>query len=99
MYKLTVVAGPNRGTSYPVQDGETSIGRQAGNTVVLPSAKVSKRHCVLAVNNGKVVMSDQGSSNGTFVNGVLVKSKPMKAGDRISVGEYVLELTEPVVRA
>lgn len=99
MYKLTVVAGPNRGASYPVQDGETSIGRQAGNTVVLPSAKVSKRHCVLVVSDGNVVVSDQGSSNGTFVNGVLSKSKSMQAGDRISVGEYVLELTEPPVRA
>jgi hypothetical protein len=99
MYKLTVVAGPNRGTSYPVQEGETSIGRQAGNTVVLPSAKVSKRHCVLVVSDGKVAVSDQGSSNGTFVNGVLSKSKLMKSGDRISVGEYVLELTDPPVRA
>lgn len=99
MYKLTVVAGPNRGTSYPVQDGETSIGRQAGNTVVLPSAKVSKRHCVLVVSDGRVIATDQGSSNGTFINGVLAKSKPMKAGDRISVGEYVLELTQPPARA
>lgn len=99
MYKLTVVAGPNRGTTYPVQDGETSIGRQAGNTVVLPSAKVSKRHCVLVVSDGRIIVTDQGSSNGTFVNGVLSKSKPMKAGDRISVGEYVLELTQPPARA
>jgi hypothetical protein len=94
MYKLTVVAGPSRGQSFPVQEGETSIGRQAGNAVVLTSAKVSKRHCVLVVDNGgQVMLSDQGSSNGTFVNGVLAKSKPINPGDRISVGEYVLELT------
>lgn len=95
MYKLTVVAGPNRGTSFAVQDGENSIGRQAGNSVVLPSAKVSKRHCVLVVSQDDVFMQDQGSSNGTFVNGVLAKARRIKAGDRISVGEYVLELTQP----
>lgn len=93
MYKLTVVAGPSRGQSFAVQEGETSIGRQAGNAVVLTSAKVSKRHCVLVVSSGQVVLSDQGSSNGTFVNGVLAKSKPLSPGDRISVGEYVLELS------
>jgi hypothetical protein len=93
MYKLTVVAGPSRGQSFAVQEGETSIGRQAGNAVVLTSAKVSKKHCVLVVSDGQVIVTDQGSSNGTFVNGVLAKSKPIHPGDRISVGEYVLELT------
>jgi PAS domain-containing protein len=66
---------------------------------VLPSAKVSKRHCVLVVSDGKVIVNDQGSSNGTFVNGVLTKNKPVRAGDRISVGEYVFELTQPQPRA
>jgi hypothetical protein len=94
MYKLTIIAGPNRGQSYSV-DGELSIGRVEGNTVVLQSQKVSKRHCVLVVDNGRVTLKDQGSSNGTFVNGALTKLKSLSAGDRISVGEYVLELTNP----
>ena len=98
MYKLTVIAGPNRGTSYAVQDGETSIGRQAGNGVVLPSSKVSKRHCVLVVNNEELTVKDEGSSNGTFVNGVLAKIRKLRPGDRISVGEYVMEVTKPLER-
>lgn len=97
MFKLMVVSGPNRGTSYAIHDGENAIGRQAGNVVVLPSAKVSKRHCVLVVDNSDVTVADQGSSNGTFVNGLLAgKPKRIKPGDRISVGEYVLELVAPV---
>src|SRR4051812_38770766 len=98
MFKLTVVSGPNRGTSYVMQEGETSIGRQAGNAVVLPSSKVSKKHCTLVVNNGEIVVQDQGSSNGTFVNGILTKARKVKAGDRVSVGEYVLEIVEPPKR-
>ncbi|MGK5082909.1 FHA domain-containing protein [Bdellovibrionota bacterium FG-1] len=98
MYKLTVVAGPSRGTSFAVQEGETSIGRQAGSTVVLPSAKVSKRHCVLVMSQGELTVEDRGSSNGTFVNGVLAKSKKLRTGDRISVGEYVLEVSQPPSR-
>lgn len=99
MFKLTVVAGPNRGTQYPVQQGETAIGRQNGNAIVLPSSKVSKRHCVLVASDGELIVQDQGSSNGTFVNGILTKSKRVKAGDKISVGEYVLEISSAVQRA
>src|SRR5688572_27339788 len=96
MFKLTVISGPNRGSSFPVQEGEITIGRQTGNTVVLQSSKVSKQHCVLIVNNNEIVIKDQGSSNGTFVNGILTKLKKIKPGDRISIGEFVLELVEPV---
>ncbi len=99
MYKLKVIAGPNRGSVFSLQEGETSIGRQSGNTIVLPSAKVSKRHCTLTVSGDNVMLRDQGSSNGTFVNGVLAKMRRVVPGERISVGDYVLELAKPAVPA
>lgn len=98
MYKLMVVAGPNRGTTYAIQEGENGIGRQAGNVIVLQSSRVSKRHCVLIVDNTGITVKDQGSSNGTFVNGVLTRNKKIEPGDRISVGEFVLEVARPSVR-
>jgi pSer/pThr/pTyr-binding forkhead associated (FHA) protein len=94
MYKLMVVAGPNRGSSFPIHSGENWIGRQAGNAVVLISSKISKRHCVVTVRDSEIVVSDPGSANGTFVNGALSRSKKLKVGDRISVGEFVLQLME-----
>jgi PAS domain-containing protein len=93
MYRLTVVSGPGKGTVFRLQEGENSVGRQLGNTVVLPSTQVSKRHCVLVASNGKIIVKDQGSSNGTFVNGSLAMSKELKSGDRIGVGEFILQLT------
>lgn len=93
MFKLTVVGGPTKGAMYQVKEGELTIGRAHGNDIVLPSQKVSKRHCVLVVNNKEVTVKDNGSSNGTFVNGVLTKLKKLMPGDRVSVGEYVLELS------
>jgi PAS domain-containing protein len=73
--------------------GSTTIGRQSGNTVVLQSSKISKNHCRLVVSNDEVTVEDLGSSNGTFVNGVLSnKPKAVKVGDRISVGDFVFEL-------
>jgi hypothetical protein len=99
MYKLRVISGPNRGSSYVLQEGELSVGRQSGNSVVLQSSKVSKRHCVFQMRDDEVVVRDLGSSNGTFVNGVLIKARKIKIGDRISIGEFVFELVEPAKRS
>ena len=38
MYRLTVVAGPNRGSSYPLHEGETTVGRLSVNSIVLNSS-------------------------------------------------------------
>lgn len=94
-----VISGSNRGTSYALQEGETSIGRQQDCTIVLSSSKVSKRHCVfLMSNNGEITLRDEGSTNGTFVNGVLSKLRKLKSGDRVSVGDFVLELKKAIQR-
>lgn len=95
MHKLTIISGPHAGTSYSIQEGETSIGRQAGNVILLHSSKVSKRHCVLVSNGQEIYVEDQGSSNGTFVNGELAKRRQVKNGDRLSVGNYIFELNQP----
>lgn len=99
LLKLTIVSGPQnatptKGTSFSVENGEVSIGRHAQNQIVLQSGNVSKKHCVLVVDNTNVFVRDQGSSNGTFVNGKLANQKQLKPGDRISVGDFVLEISD-----
>lgn len=99
MFRLTVIAAPKnaqpaRGATYAVSAGTFSIGRHSQNQIVLHSGNVSKRHCVLVVDNTRATVEDQGSSNGTFVNGKLSAKREVAVGDRISVGEFVLELSE-----
>ncbi len=96
MYRLAVVSGPNRGSVFSIGAGETSIGRQSGNVIILPSAKVSKRHCLLVSQGNELILRDMGSSNGTFVNGVLIKMRRVSSGDKISVGDFVLEVKQAV---
>lgn len=92
MYRLTIIHGPNRGSSFDVQSGENSIGRVNGNAIVLSSGQVSKRHCVLVVSNGKILVKDENSANGTYVNGNRVEARELHSGDRIGIGQFVLEL-------
>jgi len=94
MHRLVIVSGPNRGSSFSLVEGENSIGRQMDNHIVLSSSKVSKRHCALVVNARDVVLRDDGSTNGTFVNGALTKQQTLRSGDKLGVGEFVLELVK-----
>ncbi len=100
MYKLKVISGPNQGESFSLKPGENAIGRHSDNVIVLPSGRVSKKHCVIAEDaDGELKVVDADSANGTFVNGALVRSRKLAVGDRVSVGEYVLQLVEVKARS
>lgn len=94
MFKLTVINGAIKGKVYILKKGETTIGRVTGNDIVLTSNRVSKHHCAISVTDSEVVINDLGSSNGTFINGVLIKTKNLKPGERLSIGDFVMELTK-----
>lgn len=95
MVKLTIVHGPGKGLSMNLEPGERIIGRAEGCDLTLMSNQVSKKHCVFQVDESGVTLTDAGSSNGTFVNGVLVKSKKLNHGDKVSVGDVTLEVSIP----
>jgi PAS domain-containing protein len=97
--KLVVVSGPNRGATYFIEDGETNLGRGADCQVVLASTQVSKKHCAIVYQNRKAELRDLGSSNGTFVNGVLAKKRLLQNHDRISLGPFVMEVLIPEIGA
>ncbi len=103
MHRLVIVSGPNRGSSFNLMEGENLIGRQVDNQIVLSSSRVSKRHCAIVVHSGEIYLRDEGSTNGTFVNGALTRQQTLRSGDKLGVGEFVLEFVkshsaQPVVR-
>jgi len=74
------------------------IGRAHGNTVRIPSAQVSRRHCRLLVEKGLVTVEDMDSVNGTFLNGRRVKgTEYVRPGDRLEVGpvSFTVEYDPP----
>ncbi|MFO0961038.1 MAG: FHA domain-containing protein [Isosphaeraceae bacterium] len=58
----------------------------------LDHPNVSRLHASLAVDEGRVILADLGSANGTFVNGERI-SRPtaLQAGDRVDIGPYSLK--------
>jgi hypothetical protein len=90
--RLVVISGPAKGATYFLKDGQNVIGRASDCDIILDDAKVSKRHCIINFSQGKAEVSDTGSSNGTFLNGVLVKKKRLQVNDKLSLGPFVLEV-------
>ena len=87
-FVLTSLNGPN----LKVPDGEAaqSIGRASANAIVLGDAGVSSRHAQLQWTGGALVLTDLGSTNGSFVNGDKLSPhspRRLKTGDRLRFGK------------
>ena len=63
MYKLVVVGGKLRGEEYILEPGDNILGREDGNTVIIPLEGISKKHFSITVTNDMAYLKDLGSSN------------------------------------
>jgi pilus assembly protein CpaF len=72
---------------------EVSVGRVQGNHIVLPKGNVSKRHARLLYRDGRFIVTDLNSTNGTYVNRRrIAQATIVREGDRIYVGDFVLRI-------
>ena len=70
-----------------------TCGRHEDNDVVLADSNASRFHCrFVLTSDSKYCLEDVGSSNGTYVNEILVRSKVLDIGDRIQIGSLSLEV-------
>jgi hypothetical protein len=92
MHKLTlrVLAGADRGRVFPELGTPMTIGREEGNTIRLNDERVSRYHVKIQEDDGRLVVTDLESTNGTRVNGHLCNLKILRLGDTIAIGRSVL---------
>jgi hypothetical protein len=64
----------------------TVVGRDKSSDLVIDNHDVSRRHCILDVQSRGLHILDLDSSNGTFVNGILVKDGYLNPGDLVELG-------------
>jgi len=93
--KLIALSGPVAGTVFELAGETMTLGRDADNDITIDAQYVSRRHCEFAVVEGSCVVSDRGSHNGTAVNGVPVKERPLVNGDRVSIGGSHFLFSDP----
>jgi pilus assembly protein CpaF len=70
LYLTSLIEGQR--TVVPLEDGITFIGRDSSCAIRLDFPDVSERHALLSVSDGKAILKDLNSSNGTLVNGVYI---------------------------
>ncbi len=74
---------------------EVTLGRVQGNDVVLPRGNVSKRHARLIYKDGKYILVDLRSTNGTYVTGrKLTSPLVVRTTDKIYIGDYLLTIAD-----
>jgi hypothetical protein len=88
---------------YALEPGESvTVGRDAGNTIVLASRFVSKRHALVSWTPEGVRIEDRDSVNGIAINGLTVQAAQLSSGDAVQIGDQhlVFEVTaQPAVAA
>src|SRR4051794_38041927 len=91
---LIVVGGVIPGTMLQLANQRTSLGRSAENTFQLYDITVSRRHAFVWMDAlGCVFLMDEGSTNGTFLNGRRVeadRAHRLEDGDRVQLGTGVV---------
>src|SRR5918998_1296081 len=85
-YELEFEDGPRRGEVVPVDRAVVQLGRQLTNDVVLADERVSRQHAQIEEQADGLFITDNASSNGTYVNGV-----PISVRTRLEPG-YVVEI-------
>lgn len=85
--RLVGFQGVYAGHIFEITGGSMLMGREADNPIALPNdTTASRRHATISQSNGGYSIRDEGSSNGTFVNGAKITEQTLSAGDEIQVG-------------
>lgn len=86
--RFVVLSGPASGQVFELKGEVVSLGRESGNDIVIQGdPTVSRRHAVFEMRGGQPFIIDQGSANGTFVNGARVTEAALHPGDEVVLGQ------------
>lgn len=92
---LKVASGSHSGKEIAIANDRFLIGRGDDCQLRPKSDSISRKHCVIAVRDGRALIQDLNSRNGTYVNEKRLppdKAKILKAGDKIRVGKLEFEV-------
>lgn len=81
-----------------LKEGQYKIGRAPECEIRFKSTQVSKNHGLLVVKGDQAAVVDTGSSNGIFVNGILVRKQKIEKRDVISIAEFQIRIASTLSR-
>jgi len=92
--KLHLTKGNPKGKTVDVPAGILKVGRAEDSDLIIASTRVSRHHCEIANDQGRLVIRDNGSANGTFVNRRKIQEQVLQPGDEVRVGPltFIVEI-------
>jgi len=76
---------------YPLNKERISLGRKPDNDIQVDNLAVSGKHALIITILDDSFLEDLGSTNGTYVNGKLIKKHALRDGDVVGVGKHELK--------
>jgi len=93
MQRIRITEADGDAWMREIHESRLDVGRNADNHIVLSHPSVSSDHCLLEFDGSSYLVKDRGSSNGTYLNNERVdEPRPVREGDLLYVGPYLLEL-------
>ena len=93
-YILSLLNDEVKSSSWMLTNGIHKIGRLANKEIILDDITVSRNHAFISVDDETVIISDENSTNGIFVNGELTDESVLLSGYRIQIGKFNLIITK-----
>jgi hypothetical protein len=92
--QLVVIAGPDKGRVFPLNDGEiASVGRSLKTDICLSDPFVSRKHCRILIKGSQVIVMNWEGSTGTFINDAPITEQQLEEGDCLCLGRTRLRFT------
>jgi diguanylate cyclase (GGDEF)-like protein len=88
---LVMIYGEHLGRRFAIGGEPITIGRGVDCHIRLADDSVSRQHCQVIPGKDGVVLMDQSSTNGTYVNGTIVSARHLRDGDRVQVGRSIFK--------
>ena len=93
-YILSLLNDETKSSSWLLTTGIHKIGRLETKEIILDDVTVSRNHAFISVEDETVIITDEKSTNGIFVNGELTDESVLTSGSRIQIGKFNLLITK-----
>src|SRR2546428_3908240 len=99
MARLVIKSGNGTDQVLELKLGLNRLGRAPENDFQIEHPTVSATHCEMLLSEGQLIVRDCDSTNGTFVDGEMIKEATLSAGESFSVGDIkiLVETTEVTI--